>query len=94
MAAQWLGHETGTAWDNRRESVEMKSRHLLQALGAVVVIVAVLAFDKNKLMYRFSIFEITIGMVSDRIHQALGIERNVKKRKLTINTALLNIEAV
>ena len=72
----------------------MKSRHLLQVLGVVVLVVAVLAFDKNKLMHRFSVFEITFGKVTDRIYHALGKERGVEKRGLTIRTALLDIEAV
>ena len=72
----------------------MKSRHLLQVLGVVVLVVAVLAFDKNKLMHRFSVFEITFGKVTDQIYHALGKERGVEKRGLTIRTALLDIEAV
>lgn len=71
----------------------MKSRHLLQVLGVVVLVVAALAFDKNKLAHRFAVFEITFGKVSDRFYQALGKKRAVKKRGLTIGTALLDIEA-
>lgn len=72
----------------------MKLGHLLQVLGVVVLIVAVLAFDKNKMMYRISIFETAFETAGDRLYDTLGIEREVRKRGLTINTALLDIEAV
>jgi cytochrome c2 len=60
----------------------------------VVLVVAVLAFDENKLAQRFAVFEITFGKVSDWFYDALGNKRGVEKRGLTISTALLDIEAV
>jgi hypothetical protein len=72
----------------------MKLRAALQILGVAVLVITVLAFDEIKLAQRYSVLEITFGKVSDKFYDALGWQRGVEKRGLTISSALLEIEAL
>ena len=59
-----------------------------------LLIVSVLAFDKDKLSERIYVFQLTFGHIRDRIYNTLGEKRAVKIQKKIISTALLDIEAL
>lgn len=68
-------------------------RYLKHFIVISLLIVAVLAFDKNKLSERIYVFQLSFSHFRDKIFDTLGTKRAVEIQKKTISTALLDIEA-